>query len=244
MHGEQPTPLHVFGGFDESVGAGGDGAEPGAGVVGIDGLVVAAGDFEVAGAADDFGEPRPGGDLDGVQGVGFVPEAVGDRRVEVEVVEVLDEASATGDVGELVAEAESEGGLSAGIGAAEEVDFEAVAAVVEDVGGRVDGLAVVAGVEVEPAGEDETVAAIEQGVEERVVPLRGQGDGLREGAGVEDGVGIAGEEVELLAGRVVAVDVEVARDADGWAHGMFLCCRAGAGAPEWRRCGSTGGQYS
>ena len=82
-----------------------------------------------------------------------------DGRSARQVIDVLDEATAAGDVGDLAAEADGNDRQAELIGAAKGLEFEVVATRIEHFGARVPRLAVVARVEIGSAGEKQRVAA-------------------------------------------------------------------------------------
>lgn len=127
--------------------------------------MMAAVDLDARGL-HEAGQVRTGVDLDGVADVVGVCTGVALGRV---VVEVLDDFTAAGDVGELVTKADSQDGDAALVGAAEEVQLEAVAAGMKRFGLWMERCAPVRRIEIVTAGEQYAGDAIQQGIETRVV---------------------------------------------------------------------------
>jgi len=213
LDGEAEGELGYFNGFDDAVFGDGDGEEAFADL--CEGLPVVGGNDDLVGV-EPLVQFALTSDADGVRAgfvglFGFVVDGL------VKVGKALVEGAAVGDVDGLDAETDAEDGQSTFACLFIEHEVEALASGVDQFGVGVQRLVVECGVEVEAAGEEDSVEVAEDGSEEDGIVGGYDGDG--HGAEFGDGIEVFGVEVGAFApfggGPIIHTDT------DAWFHGVF-----------------------
>ena len=173
LDGGEEGKRRVFETFNHTVGGGGDDAQAAAEAVGGLFVITVDGNF---GLADRSAEAR--GEVKGdVMSGKLVADLTMLQGIWAgQIGEELMDASTAVDVHQLRAEANAEGGQPAAFDFGEEGQLEFLAGGVDAHGFGMPGLAVEGGVEIVSAGEEETVAGIDElGDEGEIAPVPPQG---------------------------------------------------------------------
>lgn len=212
----EPVEHFAFDGFDDSVwAASGDSEAVGESV---DSHMVSAGDANFAFAVD-ASEDGVGFDDEGVSVIGIVGVFVGDRVGDIDW-DVVEEISTLLDIEELETGPDTEDGHASVGDFAHEESIERFAAWVHGANGVVEHVAIVAGVEIGTADENDTMDDIEEMPE--IFFLCDGGEDDWNSTGGSDAIVVAGGEKTVGWGWRLIAKVSVDSNQWLWRHTSIL----------------------